>query len=89
MLGQTFGRVPALDEPWPEIIAVQRDQRELVRIGRHRGPSSTDILIALTAEHHRLTVLHVDADFAAVAKVRPGIPMVRLQPRTDDGPHAR
>ncbi|MEU8943976.1 PIN domain nuclease [Streptomyces sp. NPDC048489] len=82
MLGQTFGWVPALDEPWPKIIAVQR---ELVKIGHHRGPSPTDILIALTAEHHRLTVLHVDDDFAAIAKVRPGIPMIRLQPRAKDG----
>lgn len=82
MLGQTFGWVPALDEPWPRIIAVQR---ELVKIGHHRGPSPTDILIALTAEHHRLTVLHVDDDFAAIAKVRPGIPMIRLQPRAKDG----
>ncbi|MDX3841505.1 hypothetical protein PV750_08415 [Streptomyces europaeiscabiei] len=36
MLGQTFGWVPALDAPWPKIIAVQRD---LVGIGHHRGPS--------------------------------------------------
>ncbi|MEV7566123.1 hypothetical protein [Streptomyces tanashiensis] len=39
-----------------------------------------DILIALTAEHHRLTLLHVDDDFTAIAKVRPGIDMVRLLP---------
>lgn len=89
MLGQTFGRVAAQDEPWPEIIAVQRNQRELVKIGHHRGPSSIDSLIALTAEHHRLPGLHVDDDFAAVAKVRPGIPMIRLQPHPGSGPPAR
>ncbi|MCH5676668.1 PIN domain nuclease [Streptomyces gilvus] len=77
MLGQTFGWVPAPDDVWPRIIAVQR---ELLKIGHHRGPSPIDILIALTAEHHRLTVLHVDDDFGAIAKVRPGIPMIRLQP---------
>ncbi|WP_443053888.1 hypothetical protein [Streptomyces sp. NBC_00271] len=48
-----------------------------------------DTLIALTAEHHGLTVLHVDDDFAAFIKARPGIPMIRLQPRTNDGPHSR
>ncbi|QWB24368.1 MULTISPECIES: PIN domain nuclease [Streptomyces] len=80
MLGQTFAWVPALDDPWPKIIAVQRD---LVSIGHHRGPSPIDILIALTAEHHRLTVLHMDDDFAAIAKVRPDLSMVRAQPQTD------
>ncbi|MEU9038489.1 PIN domain-containing protein [Streptomyces sp. NPDC048352] len=79
MLGQTFGWVPALDDPWPQIIAVQR---ELAAIGHHRGPSPVDILIALTARRHRLTVLHVDDDFTSIGKVRPGIPMIRLQPRT-------
>ncbi|MFB7931672.1 PIN domain nuclease [Streptomyces sp. NPDC056039] len=80
MLGQTFAWVPALDDPWPKIIAVQRD---LVSIGHHRGPSPIDILIALTAEHHRLTVLHMDDDFAAIAKVRPDLSMVRAQPQAD------
>ncbi|MFI1565028.1 PIN domain nuclease [Streptomyces sp. NPDC020490] len=78
VLGQTFGWVPALDDPWPKIVEVQRD---LVRIGHHRGPSPMDILIALTAERHGLTVLHVDDDFEAIAKVRPGIPMTRGEAR--------
>ncbi|WP_282691755.1 PIN domain-containing protein [Streptomyces sp. CC208A] len=77
MLGQTFGWVPAVDDPWPKVIAVQRD---LVSIGHHRGPSPMDILIALTAQQHRLTLLHVDDDFTSIAKVRPGIAMIRLQP---------
>jgi predicted nucleic acid-binding protein len=79
MLGQTFGWVPALDDPWPKIISVQRD---LVAIGHHRGPSPIDILIALTAEHHGLALLHVDDDFAAIAKVRPGLSMIRAQPES-------
>ncbi|MBA2948677.1 PIN domain nuclease [Streptomyces himalayensis] len=79
MLGRTFGWVPALEEPWPKVTAVQRD---LVRIGHHRGPSPMDILIALTAEQHRLTLLHVDDDFGSIAKVRPDISMIRLQPLT-------
>jgi predicted nucleic acid-binding protein len=77
MLNQTFAWVPAPEDPWPKVVAVQRD---LLRIGHHRGPSPMDILIALTAEQHRLTLLHVDDDFTAIAKVRPGIEMVRLVP---------
>ncbi|MET9952868.1 PIN domain nuclease [Streptomyces sp. NPDC006339] len=75
MLGRTFGWVPAPDNPWREVIEVQRD---LVRIGHHRGPSPMDIVIALTAEQHGMTLVHVDDDFGAIAKVRPGIPMLRL-----------
>ncbi|MFB6838166.1 PIN domain nuclease [Streptomyces sp. NPDC056361] len=77
MLSQTFTWVPAPEDPWPKVIAVQRD---LLAIGHHRGPSPMDILIALTAEQHHLTLLHVDDDFTAIAKVRPGIGMVRLLP---------
>jgi hypothetical protein len=79
MLGQTFGWVRAVDDPWPKVIAVQRD---LVKIGHHRGWSPLGILIALTAEHHGLTLLHVDDDFVAIAKVRPGLSLVRGQPPT-------
>ncbi|MEV5968371.1 hypothetical protein [Streptomyces sp. NPDC051921] len=74
----TFAWAPALDDPWPEIIAVQRD---LVRIGHHRGPSPMDILIALTAQQHRMTLIHVDDDFGAIAEVRPDISMLRLDTR--------
>ncbi|MBR7837148.1 PIN domain nuclease [Actinospica durhamensis] len=79
MLGTTFTWCPALDDPWPRILEVQR---QLLAIGHHRGPSPMDILIALTAEHHRLTLLHVDDDFASIAKVRPGISMIRLAERS-------
>jgi len=75
MLRRTFGWYPTLDDPWREILAVQRD---LIRIGHHRGPSPIDILIALTAQERRLTLLHADADFASIAKVRQGLAMIRV-----------
>jgi predicted nucleic acid-binding protein len=75
VLGQTFGWCPVLDDPWRDVLAVQRD---LVRVGHHRRPSIMDILIVLTAHEHRLTLLHADNDFTAIAKVRPGIPMIRI-----------
>ncbi|MEU9297965.1 hypothetical protein [Streptomyces sp. NPDC048266] len=77
MLNQTFAWVPAPEDPWPKVVAVQRD---LLRIGHHRGPSPMDILIALTAEQHHLTLLHADDDFTTIAEVRPDIEMVRLLP---------
>jgi predicted nucleic acid-binding protein len=67
VLRRTFGWVPALDDPWRQVLAVQRD---LVKIGYHRGPSPMDIIIALTAEAHGLTVAHVDADSDAVGRAR-------------------
>lgn len=75
VLRRTFGLVPTIDDPWRQVLAVQRD---LIKIGHHRGPSPMDIIIALTAEAHRLTVAHIDADFDAVARVRPGIAMTRV-----------
>jgi len=70
-----FGWCPAPGDPWRRVIAVQRD---LIRIGHHRGPSPMDIVIALTSLDQRLTLLHADADFEAIAKVRPGIAMIRV-----------
>jgi predicted nucleic acid-binding protein len=75
VLKQTFGWCPPLDDPWRQVLAVQRD---LVRIDHHRGPSPMDIATALTAAEHRLTLLHADADFVSIAKVRPGIAMIRI-----------
>jgi predicted nucleic acid-binding protein len=75
MLDRTFGWFPTLDNGWRQVLSVQRD---LIKIGQHHGPSPLDILIALTAHEHRLTLIHADADFGAIAKVRPGIAMIRV-----------
>jgi hypothetical protein len=44
-------------------------QLRLADRGQHRAPSLADLLIAATAELHRLTVLHVDKDFDLIAEV--------------------
>jgi predicted nucleic acid-binding protein len=75
VLHRTFGWCPAIEDPWRHVLAVQRD---LIKIGHHRGPSPMDIMIALTAQANRLTLVHADDDFTSIAKVRPGIAMVRL-----------
>ena len=75
VLSRTFGWCPALEDPWRQVLAVQRD---LVRISHHRGPSPMDVVIALTAQERRLTLLHADGDFESIAKVRPGLAMIRV-----------
>jgi len=72
---RTFSWCPALEDPWRQVLAVQRD---LVRISHHRGPSPMDVLIVLTAQERRLTLLHADSDVESVAKVRPGLAMIRV-----------
>ena len=41
----------------------------LADVGRHRGPSIPDLLIAATAELVGLTVLHVDKDFELISEL--------------------
>jgi predicted nucleic acid-binding protein len=45
--------------------------------GLHRAPSIPDLIIAATAEHARLTVLHIDKDFEVIADIT-GQPVERL-----------
>ena len=44
-------------------------QLALADLGRHRGPSIPDLLIAATAESAGLTVSHLDKDFELIAEV--------------------
>jgi predicted nucleic acid-binding protein len=44
-------------------------QRELVRLGQHRGPGVSDLLIAATAEFHNAVVVHYDRDFDTIAAI--------------------
>jgi predicted nucleic acid-binding protein len=49
----------------------------LADVGKHRGPSIPDLLIAATAELVGLTVLHVDKDFELISELT-GQPTQRL-----------
>lgn len=42
-------------------------QHRMARAGEHRSASAVDLIIAATAAHHGLTVLHDDADYGTVA----------------------
>lgn len=75
VLRRTFTWCPPLEDPWRHVLAVQRD---LIAIAHHRGPSPIDILIALTARQHRLTLIHADRDFESIARVRPDIAMIQV-----------
>jgi predicted nucleic acid-binding protein len=44
-------------------------QALLAERGQHRAVALPDLMIAATAERHRLTVLHYDADFDRIAVV--------------------
>jgi hypothetical protein len=44
-------------------------QAALARTGEHRGVPIPDLLVAATAERHRVEVLHYDRDFERIAAV--------------------
>ena len=48
-------------------------QHHMARAGEHRSASPVDLIIAATAAHHGLTVLHDDADYRTVARHAPDL----------------
>lgn len=54
------------DEHWQATLEAQRD---LAAGGRHRSVGIADLLTAVLAAQHRLTVLHCDRDFETAATV--------------------
>jgi predicted nucleic acid-binding protein len=42
-------------------------QRQMARASQHRSASAVDLIIAATAAHHGLTILHDDVDYRTVA----------------------
>ncbi len=61
-----FGRVPMPDRVFERAAEIQA---WLTDRGTHRSAGVADLLVAATAELHRLTLLHYDADFVKVAEV--------------------
>ena len=58
--------LPTEDEHWQAALQAQRD---LARQGRHRAVGIPDLLTAVMAAEHGLTVVHYDADFEIAATV--------------------
>lgn len=61
-----FAWVPVPEQGWQRAGEIQH---ELARRGRHRAASIPDLLLAVTAEAHGLTLLHYDHDFETIAEV--------------------
>ena len=58
--------LPTNDEHWQ---AALNAQREVARRGRHRAVGVHDLLTAVLAAAHNLTVVHYDSDFETAATV--------------------
>lgn len=68
-LGDAFEIVPAPPDLLERALALQRDLAHHHGMW-HRTPIP-DLLVACTALHHGLGVVHVDRDFERIAEVRP------------------
>ena len=53
------------DDLWRRSMDLQEAMTEQ---GQHRAPGIVDLVIAVTAHAHRLTVLHYDSDFDTIAE---------------------
>jgi predicted nucleic acid-binding protein len=60
--------LPTDDDHWQRAFAAQR---QLAGTGRHRAVGIADLLTAVLAAQHHVTVLHYDADFEIAAEVLP------------------
>ncbi|MDQ2845601.1 MAG: PIN domain-containing protein [Actinomycetota bacterium] len=58
--------LPTEDRHWQQAFDAQR---ELARTGRHRAVGIADLLTAVLAGEHQLTLVHYDADFDIGAEV--------------------
>jgi predicted nucleic acid-binding protein len=65
---EAYEYLPTDDGHWQRAFDVQR---ALARTGRHRAVGIADLLTAVLASEHRLTIVHYDADFEIAAEVLP------------------
>jgi predicted nucleic acid-binding protein len=65
---EAYEYLPTDDDHWQRAFAAQR---QLAGTGRHRAVGIADLLTAVLAAQHHMTVLHYDADFGIAAEVLP------------------
>ena len=63
------------DRAWETVHDVQA---QLAAKSQHVGLSVADHLVVATALHHRLTILHEDADFSTAAAIVPDLQQQRI-----------
>lgn len=61
-----FEYLPCPDEVWDTAEDIQR--QAMIK-GNHRALSLADLLIAATAQRHKVTVLHYDGDYDQIAEI--------------------
>jgi predicted nucleic acid-binding protein len=65
---EAYEYLPTDDGHWQRAFDAQG---VLARTGRHRAVGIADLLTAVLASEHRLTIVHYDADFEIAAEVLP------------------
>lgn len=66
LLRETFPHYTLRDSAWDETAELQQ---RLADRAWHQCASPVDLLVAVTASHHKLTVLHADSDFETIARI--------------------
>ncbi|WP_155060143.1 PIN domain nuclease [Streptomyces blattellae] len=66
VLHETFPHYEVPEDAWQKTAQLQRD---LADRSWHQSASPVDLVVAITAAHHKLTVLHADKDFDAIAGI--------------------
>jgi predicted nucleic acid-binding protein len=61
-----FDYLPCPDEVWDRALDIRV---QAIRKGNHRALSTADLLIAATAERHRVSILHYDEDYEQIAAI--------------------
>lgn len=61
-----FESLPMPGEVWARALEVQT---ELARKSQHRGAALPDLLIAATAERHRVRLVHYDHEYELIASI--------------------
>jgi predicted nucleic acid-binding protein len=63
---EAYEYLPTDDDHWQRAFEAQR---RLARTGRHRAVGIADLLTAVLAAQHGITIVHYDADFEIAAEV--------------------
>lgn len=73
-LQEIYAWVPLPERAWQQALDLQE---QFADTSQHLGASAFDLVIAATALHHRLTVLHDDLDYEVISRVT-GLPVQRI-----------